>query len=335
MNRCFARSNMVQWLTLASVCLAASRFMQAAMIDPTAAPPATPITGTFAFTHESKRLSITHAGRPVGDYVFQDDRILRPYFSNLRAPDGSQVTRHFPPPPGQASDHETMHPGIWLGFGDVSGNDFWRNKAMIRHERFSEPPATRNGKSTFATESTMLASQGGPLAKLVCHYTLTQEAAGMLLVWEAAITPTADDFYFGDQEEMGFGVRVNAAVTEKAGGRITNANGLETAKSTWGKPAAWCDYSGVVDGRRIGVAVFPDPKNFRPSWWHNRDYGAFVANPFGRKAMKQGESSRVEVRRGETFRLRFAALLHSTPADVPPDLAKAFSEFTRTGSELK
>ena len=26
----------------------------------------------------------------------------------------------------------------------------------------------------------------------------------------------------------------------------------------------------------------PAPSNFRTSWWHNRDYGVFVANPFGR-----------------------------------------------------
>jgi hypothetical protein len=71
----------------------------------------------------------------------------------------------------------------------------------------------------------------------------------------------------------------------------------------------------------------PDPRNFRPSWWHNRDYGVFVANPFGREAMKQGEKSRVEVKKGESFRIRFGALLHSSPMDQPVDLDQAYQDF--------
>jgi hypothetical protein len=59
----------------------------------------------------------------------------------------------------------------------------------------------------------------------------------------------------------------------------------------------------VVNGVRAGVRVVPDPDNFRASWWHNRDYGLMVANPFGRAAMKRGERSVVAVKKGETFRL--------------------------------
>ena len=50
--------------------------------------------------------------------------------------------------------------------------------------------------------------------------------------------------------------------------------------------------------------------NFRESWWHNRDYGVFVANPFGRQAMKQGARSEITVAQGETLRIRFGALVH-------------------------
>jgi hypothetical protein len=60
----------------------------------------------------------------------------------------------------------------------------------------------------------------------------------------------------------------------------------------------------------------PDAANFRPSWFHARDYGLFVANPFGRQAFRKGEPSRVEVKPGETFRLRFAVLLHSGEVDL-------------------
>jgi len=277
------------------------------------------------------RLMITRDGEPFCDFVFRDEAVRRPFFSNIFAPGGVKVTRNFPPIQGQdATDHADMHPGIWLGFGDISGNDFWRNKATIRHEQFIEAPAVRNGRVTFASEGTLLDKNGAAMAKLENRCALTARADGVLVDWTATFTPSIDGFYFGDQEEMGFGVRIATPLTEKAGGEIVNHEGVKGAKQTWGKPAAWCDYSGVIDGRRVGIAIFPSPKNFRGSWWHNRDYGVFVANPFGRKAMKQGELSRVEVKRGESFTLRFGAFVHSTQGESRADVAAAYSAFCST-----
>ena len=110
---------------------------------------------------------------------------------------------------------------------------------------------------------------------------------------------------------MGFGARVATAITEKNGGVITSGAGLKTAKNTWGQPADWCDYSGILDGKPAGITLLADPKNFRPSWWHNRDYGVFVANPFGCAAMGQGDKSVVTVKRGENFHVRFGAVIHT------------------------
>jgi hypothetical protein len=99
---------------------------------------------------------------------------------------------------------------------------------------------------------------------------------------------------------------------------------LKTAKNTWGQPAEWCDYSGTVDGQRVGILLMTDPANFRPSWWHNRDYGLMVANPFGQEAMKQGAKSSVTVQRGEPFRLRFGAAIHQGPIE---DVAAFYQPF--------
>ncbi len=53
-----------------------------------------------------------------------------------------------------ALDHDTMHPGIWLGFGfgDISGHDFWRNKAAMEHVRFVSEPQIADGRLTFSNE---------------------------------------------------------------------------------------------------------------------------------------------------------------------------------------
>jgi len=79
--------------------------------------------------------------------------------------------------------------------------------------------------------------------------------------------------------------------------------------------------------RKFAGSLMSDPANFRSSWWHNRDYGLMVANPFGRSSMKQGELSRVEVKRGGTLRLRFGLLLHAASPDQDADLAAAYRDF--------
>lgn len=266
----------------------------------------------FAVEQTSGRLIITRGGDPVATYVFSDEKTLRPYFANVHAPGKVNVTRNHPPVVGvDATDHDTMHPGIWLAFGDISGQDFWRNKGRIEHVRFTEPPMVKKGRLTFTTECRLRSTNSTPLCSLTNRITLMPLTNACLLIWDATFHSEEADFTFGDQEEMGFGARVASGITEKNGGLITSSAGLKTAKSTWGQPAEWCDYSGAVGGQQFGITLMADPANFRPSWWHNRDYGVFVANPFGRAAMKQGEKSAVTVKRGEDFRLRFGAVMYS------------------------
>ena len=65
------------------------------------------------------------------------------------------------------------------------------------------------------------------------------------------------------------------------GGQIINSNGLTDTKA-WGQAAPWVDYSGMVDGQRLGIAILNHPSSFRfPTHWHVRTYGLFAANPFG------------------------------------------------------
>ncbi len=230
--------------------------------------------------------------------------------ANVHGPGGLQVTRNHPPRAGDASDHDTMHPGIWLGFGDISGVDFWRNRGRIEHLSFSELPNEKNGVLRFVQECRMR-SGDKTLATLTNRYTLSARPGGWLLDWDATFRAGDTAIAFGDQEEMGFGARVATGYTEKKAGVILNSLGQKTAKATWGKAAAWCDYSGKVDGKTIGITLMPAPANFRESWWHNRDYGVFVANPFGRASMGQGARSSLTVAPGETMRVRFGAMLHT------------------------
>ncbi len=284
-------------------------------------PPVWPKGDGFRFSESANRLVIAHSSQPLAEFVFRDEKILRPYFANVHAPGGLKTTRNHPPIPGvDATDHDTMHPGIWLAFGEIGGADFWRNKGRIVHGRFSQPPGLENGALRFTTESVLLRADGEKLASLTSRFALMEKRGAWHITWESAFTPVSDGFYFGDQEEMGLGVRVATAITEKNGGVITSSAGLKTAKNTWGQPAAWCDYSGVINGKHVGVMIVPDPANPQPSWWHNRDYGAFVSNPFGRQAMKQGTLSRIEVKKGDIYRLNHTIILHASPDAKAPEL---------------
>lgn len=282
----------------------------------------------LAFQERAGAIEIVWGERIVAEYVYRHDQIPRPFFAHLRAPDGTQVTRNQPPQAGRDDvDHETLHPGVWLAFGDINGQDIWRNRAAIRHQRFTESPQVTDQGLTFATESQLLTSDGQPFGALHSRISFWVRPVGQLLIWDATLAATEQDLVLGDQEEMGLGVRVATPLIEKNGGLITSSDGTTTAQKTWGKAHDWCDYSRVVDGRRVGVVLMPDPANFRRSWFHNRDYGLMVANAFGRQAMQQGEVSRVEVKRGETLRLRYGVFLYALPESEQLDLSAVFRDY--------
>jgi hypothetical protein len=281
------------------------------------------------FRTEPGKIVITAGGEPLATYVDNDATITRPYFAHLHAPGGVQVTRNQPPVEGKdPTDHATFHPGLWMAFGDLSGADSWRLRARVVHERFAEQPHPGPGRGTFAVVNRYLAPDGKTTrCTELARYTVHVRPAGYLLVWESEFRPEPEEFSFNDQEEMGLGVRLATPLTVKHGqGRLTDSAGRSGEKDVRGHSADWCDGSGTVDGREAGVTVMTDPSNFRPSWFHARDYGLIVANPFGRKALTGGPTSRVVVGQGQTLRLGFGVLLHS---GKPVDHAEAYRDYLR------
>lgn len=275
------------------------------------------------------RVIVTVDGKPIATYVYADARIPRPYFAHVKAPGGHQVTRNHPPIAGQdRTDHDTMHPGIWMAFGDLDGSDFWRNKAQITHVTFLEEPAGGVGRGRFTEEKHYLRADGSLVCKELFRCSIHIVQGGYLLIWDSTFRGD-DSFYFGDQEEMGLGLRVTTAISEMEGGQLLDSESRQGAKHIWSHAAAWCDYRGTVDGLPIGLTLMCHPNNFRESWMHARDYGFVAANPFGRKAMNQGPTSRIVVKPGETLRLRYAVWIHSSQRDQEPGCAAAYAEYLK------
>jgi hypothetical protein len=263
----------------------------------------------LALEKQKDRVLVKAGSEVLAHYVFDDPAVHRPFLAHVRAPGGPQVTRAFPPVEGKdATDHATMHPGIWLGFGDLGGTDFWRNKGRVVAESVEVSGSTITAKLAYR--------DGGRLAcRETSRVSFERRPEGLAIALEASFASDAP-FAFGDQEEMGLGVRLATPLAVKAGGRILDSAGRKNEREVWGKTADWADYGGSIDGRRAGLLVVPHPSNFRPSWMHARDYGVLVANPFGRKAFTKSEPSRVEVKPGETFRLRFAVLAYAGEIDA-------------------
>ncbi len=282
--------------------------------------------------------------KPLATYVYDDPAISRPYFAHVRAPDGAAVTRSQPPVPGEdLVDHPTFHPGVWLAFGDLSGADDWRLLAPVKHIDFVEAPQGGPGLGTFAVRNRYFGNASSDAA--ICDELFRCEVRtvplGYLMIWDSTLSSDRE-FSFGDQEEMGLGLRIATPLRAQrqaegaipaGNGEILDAEGRRNEREVWGNDADWCDYSGVVDGLRVGMTILCHPDNFRPSWFHARDRGLLVANPFGRAAFHKGEPSRVIVKPGESLRLRYGILVHSGPEDEKPDFAAVLRQYVELTRE--
>src|SRR5205085_9356215 len=98
-----------------------------------------------------------------------------------------------------------------------------------------------------------------------------------LFVFDIDLHASEAPITFGDTKEGSFGIRINDAIretkTERVNGRqrtvagagkLENAEGKVGEKYCWGQRSAWCDYSGPIAGKTIGLAILDDLKNRYP-----------------------------------------------------------------------
>jgi hypothetical protein len=296
--------------------------------------------GLVEFRPSDGALAISIDGEPFATYVYQDKTITRPHFAHVHAPGRIQVTRNHPPDEGaDLMDHATFHPGVWMSFGDVNGSDYWRLAAPVKFVRMLNEPKGGAGRGYFAFRFDYH-DQTNP-SETVCsedfYCAIHAIEGGRLMVCDSTFS-SDKRFTFGDQEEMGLGIRVATPIraerSSKMGlppgnGEIVSSSDARNEAEIGGNTFDWCDYRGELENRRVGIAVFPHPDNFRPSWFHARDYGMLVANPFGRNAFGKGEKSAVSVKPGDEFHLRYGVYVHAGPIDEQPDVAAAYGTYLK------
>jgi hypothetical protein len=273
----------------------------------------------LAYDQLPEELVLKDGERVFARFSWKDEGCKRPFFYDFSAPDGTALTRNYPPKEGvDSTDHSTMHGGIWLAFGDINGEDFWRNRGSIVQKEFIKMPEVSNGRIEYQTRSIFVDREQRKLGESVQTFRVVRMDGVYGLYWGAEMRAAGEIaggvLAFGDQEEMGLGVRLATPLIEKNGGEILNSEGLERAQGTWGKSARWVDYSRQVEGKRVGVTLIPLVDNPRESWFHNRDYGLMVANLFGRKSLTGGEQSLMEVRSPRAIRIEYVVLGYAVSA---------------------
>lgn len=276
--------------------------------------------------------------------------VAKPYFYPVNAPGGVPLTRGWPMEKGlpeETTDH-VHQKSAWFCHGDVipegveikdkirgvEGADFWSENKGHGRMVCTDVDVPKVGKNhgQITTRNEWQTSDGIKIMNETRTIHLHDFGEARLLVCAIdlqAVVPVT----FGDTKEGSFGIRINDQIREQKGkGRLTNAEGKSTEKECWGQVSAWCDYSGPIDGKAVGLAILADPSNPHPTCWHSRGYGLMAANPFGRSkagfpAMR-GKTDLVRLEKGEHLKLRYGMLLHA--GDVKEGkVAEYFDRFVK------
>jgi len=239
----------------------------------------------------------------------------RPFFYPVIGPDFVQITRSYPvvpDVPGETTDHP-HHKSLWVAHGDVNGVDNWseqKGHGRIVNKRLKEVSSGAVA-AILCQDLAWVSARGTPVVAEEREIRVYATPADQRLV-DLRVTFKAGSrrVVFGDTKEGGIcSLRVATPMDGIRGGRIENSYGAIGEAECWGRRAAWCDYSGTVSNKPVGIAIFDTPGNLRyPTYWHARDYGLMTANPFGISHFQPESGERgdwtLPARKTLTFRYR-------------------------------
>jgi hypothetical protein len=286
-------------------------------------------------TRSGDSVHIEMAGKPFSDFYFGTDA-PKPYLHPLRSASGKIVTRRFPMEKVEGeTTTDVHHRSVWLSYELVNGFDFWQNEASENNKLAGKIVAVRvDDLKSGAHEGSLrgvfrwLSPAGEAMLEETRHMAFG-ERPGLRIVDLDVSLKALVDTTFGDTKDGAYSVRLAEPLIEKNGGVITNSEGGRGMKETWGKPASWVDYSGELQGEKLGVAMFQHPSSFRyPARWHVRDYGLLAVNPFGSKGFdKDAADATFVLKKGDAIRLRYRIVVHG--ALGAGELAGLYREFAR------
>jgi hypothetical protein len=300
------------------------------------------------------------AGKDLIGRYHKAPSVAKPYFWPFNGPYGDPVTRAWPMEkgkPGESNDH-VHQKSVWFCHGDVipegielkgkinndvEGVDFWaegKDCGRIVCTHVGEPKVEKDHGQVL-TRNEWRTADGTKIldeTRIIHLYTFGNTR---LFVFDIDLHASVVPITFGDTKEGSMGIRINDDIREEISinkkkmqgpGKIENAAGKTGEKDCWGYLSAWCDYSGPINGKVVGLAILADPANPYPSCWHSRRYGLMAANPFGRAKSKfpamKDKTELVKLAKGERLKLRYGLLIH--PGDAKEGkVAEYFERFVK------
>lgn len=287
-----------------------------------------PSQAQFQLVKSEQGVQVMHDGDLVTEYVTDGQfPILWP----IMAADGARMTRDFPmsrDTPGERRDHP-HHRSMWFTHGDVNGIDFWHRGGTVVHQDFLK--LKEGEQAVIESVNLWVDGEGGEVLKEHRRMSFGAKQKSRWVDVDLVLSADFGDVSFGDTKEGSFAVRVAESMKVDAGkgGKIFNSDG-KTDLLAWGQRASWVNYTGPVDEKTYGIAIFCHPSSFNyPHRWHVRTYGLFAANPFGEKSFPGGEDgiSPVVLKQSEKLRLCYRILWHTGITDKEV-LDSIFNEFS-------
>ena len=232
----------------------------------------------------------------VGGKLFTEYRyghyVCRPYFYPVLTPQGQRLTRGYPVDKIEGENHDHYHHrSIYVAHGLVNGYNLWSEEAghgaMLQR---GEPVVGMLGQvATIDGIVDWCGPEGQALIEERRSIWVRAEGELRIMDHRSELRAKYGEVTFGDTKEGGlFTVRVPTSMDAKDKGRIENSEGLvydsgQGEEVTWGKQAAWVDYSGPApDGTQWGHTVVDHHRNPRDTtYWRVRGHGLFTANAFG------------------------------------------------------
>lgn len=261
-------------------------------------------------------------GREFTRYLIADDQKY-PYFFPVNAPgtDRSLTTHKTEPYP--------HHSSLFFGCDRVNGGNYWqegleRGRIVPKQTKIVEAQGRR-----VVIEQHCRWERPGALAPFDDDRRIIIEAPSPNLCtvdFTVTLHPLIDVNIQRNNHAL-FSARMAPDLSVNGSGKLVNAAGESGEKATFGKVSPWMDYAGQRDGKAQGLAILSHPDNrWHPPQWFTRDYGFFSPTP-----MNWLPDGGLNLKQGETFRLRYLAVAHLgvLDADALNDLFEKWVAATR------
>jgi len=271
---------------------------------------------------ENYKAAVTIDGKLFTEYRY-GHFVCRPYFYPVLTPTGQRLTRGYPVDniEGENQDHY-HHRSIYVAHGLVNGYNLWDegtgHGAMLQR---GEPVVGMVGEAaTIDGIVDWCGPEGQRLLEERRSLQIRVQDQLRVVDQRSELRARYGEVILGDTKEGGlFSIRVPSTMDAKDKGRIENSEGLvfdcgQGEEVTWGKRAAWVDYSGpVANGEQWGHTVVDHKDNPRhPTYWHVRGYGLFTANPFGAHDFKGDKNidESMTIPAGSRVVFRYRLIIH-------------------------